>query len=181
MMSKTLPIILATLFSTIFLSCGETYKTPSDIKDTVAWLDGRSALPVFPFGTNPIYLYFHSDRSKICASMMRSVFSRPEIIKYMNKHFTSISVMPDSIETVKFIGEEVTAMELVEALKVEGYPAHYFFSSAGELKGARMGYIPLKEFKQLLKYMAEGYVEKVDFSTFLRMPEAEIDTVYGEF
>ena len=180
-MCKPFPIILAAILFAIFLGCGESYKTPSDIKDTVAWLDGRSALPVFPFGTNPIYFYFHSDKSKICATMMNNVFSRPEIIKYMNKHFTSISVMPDSIETVEFIGEEVTAMELIKVLKVGGYPAHYFFNSAGELKGARMGYIQLKEFKQLLRYMAEGYVEKVDFSTFLQMPEAEVDTIYGEF
>jgi thioredoxin-related protein len=164
-----------------FIGCGESYKTPSDIKDTVAWLDSRSALPVFPFGTNYIYLYFHSDQSKICESMMKRVFSRPEIIKYMNKHFTSISVMPDSIETVEFMGEEITAVELIEVLKVGGYPAHYFFTSAGELKGARMGYIPLGEFKQLLKYFAEGYVEKVDFGAFRQMPEAKLDTVYGEF
>ena len=180
-MSRLLPIIPVALIFFVFLGCGESYKTPSDIKGTVAWLDGRSALPVFPFGTNPIYFYFHSERSLICAKMMNNIFSRPEIIEYMNKHFTSVSVMPDSIEMIEFMGEEVTAKELIKVLKVGGYPAHYFFSSAGELKGARMGYIQLREFKQLLKYMAEGYVEKVDFSTFMQMSESEVDTIYGEF
>ena len=171
----------AILMVVVLSGCGGGQKTPSDIKDTVAWLDGRSALPVFPFGTNPLYIFVHSDRSPVCSSMIRLVFSRPEIIEYMNKHLTSISVKPEGIGTVEFMGQELTSADLIRILKVQGYPAHYFFNSAGELKGFRMGYIPLKEFKQLLKYMVEGYVEKFNFQTFLQMEESRLDTVYGEF
>ncbi|MCP4704568.1 MAG: hypothetical protein GY865_08155, partial [candidate division Zixibacteria bacterium] len=44
----------------LVLACGKDYKTSADVKDKVAWLDAESAMPMFPFGTNPIYMMFHS-------------------------------------------------------------------------------------------------------------------------
>jgi len=181
MLKKLLPATTTFLLCTALFSCGGDYKTPEDVKGTVAWLDSRSALPVFPFGTNPIYFYVNSHESPVCQNMHKYVFSRPEIIKYMNKHFTSISVMPDSFSTVVFMGREISSGELMATLQVEGYPSHFFFSSTGELKGVRTGYIGLREFKQLLRYISEGYIEKYSFQTFQTMPEADLDTVRGKF
>jgi thioredoxin-related protein len=161
--------------------CGDNYKTPADVKNHVAWLDPRSALPVFPFGTNPIYFYFNSDGSYVCRSMNEQIFSRPEIVKYMNKNITSISIVPEELDSVFFMGELLSIRDFLKALQVQSLPAHYFFSKTGELKGVRSGYIELREFKQLLKYIAEGYVEKMDFSTFLSTDGAVIDTVWGKF
>ncbi|HDL02689.1 MAG TPA: thioredoxin family protein [candidate division Zixibacteria bacterium] len=180
-MKKLLPITLIILIFIIAAGCGDDYKTPSDFKDNVAWLDAKSALPVFPFGTNPIYICFYSKQSEPCTAMMDNIFSRPEIIKYMNTNFTSIAVIPEDIDSVQFLGRLLSRAELLRALKVEGLPSHYFFDKAGKLVGARTGYIKLYEFKQLLKYMAEGYVAKYDFGTFLSMPDSKVDTVYGKF
>jgi thioredoxin-related protein len=163
------------------ISCGDDYKTPADIKGSVAWLSAESALPVFPFGTNPIYFYFHTDRSPYCQAMKEKIFSRPEIIKYMNEHFTSIIIDPDSLDSITFYGETMTARELLTMLQVEGLPSHYFFNRMGELKGARTGYIQLKEFKQLLKYVAEGYIEKHDFNSYLKSGASDLDTIWGKF
>ncbi len=164
------------------LGCGKKkYLTPADIKGTVAWLDARSALPVFPMGTNPIYMFINADWCKYCQAMKKEIFSRPEIIEYMNKHFTSISVIPDSLNNVVFLGENVDGAKFREALKVEGYPSHYFFNMRGEVIGVRAGYLDLAEFKRLLKYFAEGYAEKMDFQTFLDKEDAAVDTVWGEF
>jgi thioredoxin-related protein len=182
-MSRRLLIAVFSLTLTIVIvGCGKKkYKTPEDIKGTVAWLDARSALPVFPMGTNPIYMFFNADWCKYCQAMKKEIFSRPEIIEYMNKHFTSISVIPDSIKSVQFLGQEMSGAELLKALKVEGYPSHYFFNMKGEVIGVRTGYMNLREFKQLLKYIAEGYVNKMDFATFQESSEAAVDTVFGEF
>jgi len=174
-------LLTAILISLILISCGGGQKTPSDIKDRVAWLDARSALPVFPFGTNPIYIYFYSENSPVCSSMTANIFNRPEIIKYLNEHFTCISVLPDNFDSIQFLNRMVTYKELIKALKVEGYPAHYFFNKSGQLKGARTGYIKLTEFKQLLKYISGGYVEKMDFATFMSKEDSEVDTTWGEF
>lgn len=179
---KKVSILTILIFAMIFWSgCGDNYKTPEDIEGTVAWLDAQSALPVFPFGTNPIYMYVCSESDRYCRHMDENIFKRPEIIEYMNKHMTCIKVMPDSIDTVTFMGEQLTVIDLLTALKAEAYPSHYFFDRSGQLKGVRGGYINLLEFKQLLKYIAEGYVEKYDFSSYLRLPEAEMDTVWGDF
>jgi thioredoxin-related protein len=173
---------LITILTVILVfGCGKKIRTPSDVTDTVAWLDARSALPVFPFGTNPIYMFFNADWCKYCNAMKSEIFSRPEIINYMNHHITSISVMPESLATVKFMGKDYTGEKLMEEFQVTKYPTHFFFNMAGELKGVRVGYIDLREFKLLLRYIAEGDVEKMDFDTFLASPKGEIDTVWGEF
>ena len=174
---------LLSIFSILilFLACGKGYKTPADIDDKVAWLDAKSALPLFPFGTNPIYMMFHAKNCQYTDEMLENVFSRPEIIKYLNENFTCISVVPEEIDSVRFVGEMVTGRRLVEAFKVEGSPSHYFFNAQGYLKTAHTGYIELRVFKQLLKYVAEGYMDKYDLPTFMKMPEAQLDTVWGKF
>jgi len=166
----------------LFFSCsGDNYKTPSDIKGEVAFLSAESALPNFPFGTDPIYIYFHTERSPYCVDTKELIFKRPEIIEYINEHFTSIIVEPDSLKTVNFAGQEISIRKFLKDLQVEGLPSHYFFNYKGEIKGARTGYIRLLEFKQLLKYTAEGYIEKQSFNSFRISDEAELDTVWGEF
>ena len=178
----SLPILLTVLFlSILLLACGKGYKTPADIKDKVAWLDAESAMPIFPFGTNPIYMMFHSSDCPVTNAMLDKIFSRHEMIKYLNENFTCISVMPDSIDSVRFVGEVATGKKLLEVFKVTGYPSHYFFNAQGFLKTAHTGYIELRVFKQLLKYVAEGYIEKYTLPVFLEMPEAQLDTIYGEW
>ena len=173
------PIIALTLI--LVFGCGKNTRSPADVTETVVWLDARSALPVFPFGTNPIYMFFNADWCKYCNAMKTEIFSRPEIIEYMNHHITSISVMPESLTIVKFMGKEYTGQKLMEEFQVTKYPTHFFFNMAGELKGVRVGYIDLREFKLLLRYIAEGDIEKVDFDSYLNGPGGEIDTVWGEF
>jgi thioredoxin-related protein len=174
-------LLIVSILAIIILGCGKDFKTPADIKDKVAWLDAESAMPLFPFGTNPIYMMFHSADCPVTNAMLDEIFSRPEMIKYLNEHFTCISVMPDSIDSVRFVGEMATGKRLLEAFKVEGYPSHYFFNAQGFLKTAHTGYIELRVFKQLLKYVAEGYVEKYTLPEFMEMPEAKLDTIYGEW
>lgn len=174
-------IILLTLAGIFFAGCGDDIKTPEDIKGTVAWLDASSALPVFPFGTNPIYIYICSDHDQFSYHMDEHVFKRPEIIKYMNKHLTCIKVMPDSLISFQFMGETLTILDFLKALQAKTYPSHYFFDRSGNLKGAREGFISIRDFKRLLKYVAEGYVEKYSFEEFMNMPESEMDTVWGDF
>lgn len=180
-MTKIWPSIIFVLIFIIIGGCGDDYKTPADIKENVAWLDARSALPVFPFGTNPIYICFYSPNSQPCKIMTERVFDQPEIIKYMNKNFTCISVIPEDIDSVQFLGQVISRKDLLRALKVEGLPSHYFFDKSGKLLGARTGYIKLIEFKQLVKFIGEGYVAKYDFGTFMSMPESEVSLEPGKF
>ena len=182
-MNKILPTLMFLIAIAIIcvLGCGKGYKTPADIKDKVAWLDGRSALPIFPFGTNPIYLFFHSHDCRVSNQMLDEIFTRPEIIEYLNNNFTCISVIPDSIDSIMFLGEIVDGKRLLEAFRIEGYPAHFFFNYQGYLKGNHYGYIELRVFKQVLKYVAEGYMDKYDLKTYMNLPEAQLDTVWGEF
>jgi thioredoxin-related protein len=182
MIRRSVISVLLVVLAVSVIGCGKKrYKTPADIKGTVAWLDANSALPVFPMGNNPIYMFFNADWCKYCQAMKNETFSRPEIIEYMNNHFTSISVVPDSIKSVRFLDQDMSGTELMKALKVEGYPAHYFFNMKGEVIGVRTGYIDLRGFKQLLKYIAEGYVNKMDFATFQESSDATVDTVWGDF
>jgi thioredoxin-related protein len=161
--------------------CGDKQKTPEDIKTTVAFLDARQALPNFPFGTKPIYMFFNADWCSYCRRMKYDIFERPEIIKYMNRNFTCISVVPDSLDRIFFLGDTVTVAEFKKAFELEAYPSHYFFDKTGQIQGVRTGYIPLLQFKQLLKYVASGEIKKYDFETYLSKPESKMDTVWGKF
>lgn len=181
MTNRVTYIIPLILLGTLLFGCSKRgAKTPADIKDHVAWVEGRAALPLFPFGTNPIYMFINNE-SKDCKKMDKRVFSRPEIIKYLNQHFTSLWVAPDSFDTIRFQEKEYSSDQFKEAFKIKDYPVHVFFNMRGELKGVKDGYIPLEEFKKLLRYVAEGYIEKYDFETYLNMPESKMDTVWGEF
>ncbi len=181
-MNKSLLTLFLTALIVFLLGCSDEYKTPEDIEGTVAWLNANSALPVFPFGTDPIYIYFNSDKSKISQRMQDNIFNRPEIIEYLNDNFTCISVIPDSLsDSVEFQDSLLSKAELFRMFQVDALPSHYFFSKYGDLKGARTGYISLIEFKHLLRYFAEGYFEKYPFQDYLNDHARDLDTVWGEF
>ena len=139
------------------------------------------ALPIFPYGENAIYLYIHSDQSKPCTAMDEKIFSRPEIIDYLNNNITCIKLNPNNVDSIEFANKKVSIKELLKSLDATGYPSHYFFNNRGQLKGVRTGYIKLLEFKQLVKYIAGGHVEKLNFNAFLKLRDAQMDTIYGEF
>jgi len=160
---------------------GEDMKTPEDVREHVAFLDARSAFPHFPFGDKPIYMFFNALWCPISKGMRDDVFSRPEIITYMNENFTCISVIPDSIKEVAFLGQAMTGQDLIANFKIEGYPAHYFCSAEGKLLGGTSGEITLADFKRLLIYFGKGFYKKFDFDTFLETRDAKVDTVYGKF
>lgn len=181
MKRSTTAILILILVTLAASGCGDKRKTPEDIKTAVAFLDAKQALPEFPFGTKPIYMFFNADWCQYCRRMKYDVFERPEIIKYMNENFTCISVKPDSIDRIFFMGDTITVAQLKKAFKFDAFPSHYFFDKTGKLQGARTGYIPLLRFKQLLKYIAGGDINKYDFDTFLAKPDADMDTVWGEF
>ncbi len=184
MMSRKIYLIsiITLAAAAVFLTaCGEKRKTPADIKDKVAWLDSRSALPHFPFGSNIIYLFFNAHWCHNSQFMRDSIFSRPEIIEYLNNNFTCISVIPDSIDKVIFLGEEMDQKTLMETFQCENYPSHYFCTPDGKAVGVAEGALELRDFKQLLKFYAEGYFMKMTIDEFSATPEAKMDTVYGEF
>ena len=133
------------------------------------------------FHGKPFYIFFSADWCKYCKKMKYDVFEWPEIIKYMNKNFTCVSVKPETFERISFLNDTVSVDEFKEAFQFKAYPSHYFFSKEGLVQGARTGYIPLLRFKQLLRYVAEGHIDKYNFNTFLGKPEADMDTVFGEF
>jgi thioredoxin-related protein len=184
-MRKTAIIFLLALGAVSIYSLGcsanKDRKTPEDIKGTVAWLDAKSALPVFPFGDKPIYMFINSPGCLECQEMLDDVFARPEIIEYLNKNFTCISVIPDSIDEVEFLGTKMSGAALLNNFKITGYPSHFFSTPQGKLVGAREGVVDLTEFKQMLIYFSKGYYKKYNFETFVQTPDAVVDTVYGKF
>ena len=175
-------LILTITIGAVLINCsGEKRKSPADVKNYVAFLDSKSAFPVFPFGNKPFYMFFNALWCPYSKHMREDIFSRPEIIEYLNENFTCISIIPDSVGEVEFLGQTLNKAQIISKFKLEGYPSHYFSSSDGKLIGARNGVIELLEFKQVLKYYSEGYYHKYDFKSFTETPEATMDTVYGKF
>lgn len=169
----------------VLASCGgekTEHKTTADITDKVAFLDAKSALPHFPFGNHPFYFFFYAEWCPHSKAMREDIFTRPEIIEYLNENFTCIGILSDSIDQVEFLGQTYTGKELLTNFKVEDYPGHYFCSAEGKLVGATRGEFGVKSFKQLLMYYAKEYYKKMDYDSYLRTKDAmDIDTVYGEF
>ncbi len=178
-------LFFSVIFITIILivSCGDDYTTPEDIKGHVAWVDGVSAFPNFPFGTDPIYVYFHSEASQPSRYMRENIFNRPEIIKYLNNNFTCIAVEPDSFEFISMGDSDnmVSRQDFITSFNLTGYPSHYFFNYKGSSLVVQSGYLDLKSLKQLLKYISEGYYQKNSPGEFMRSDDGDLDTIWGKY
>jgi len=169
-----LSCVLAALLLT---ACG-----PEKIENvTLQWHPFSDVSRFFPRAVRPLFLYISEKGCDHCDAMDSLVFSRPEVADFVNKNFYAVRVdivtdMPITLQDSVLTGSQFRTL-----LKIEGTPAYYFFETDGRVVGALDSQMDLITFKQMLVYIKNGHFQRTPWEDFLKLPEADLDTIRGIF
>jgi thioredoxin-related protein len=174
MKSLLLPFALLTL---LLAGCG-----PEKIENvTLQWHPFAAVSPLFPLAPKPLFLFVTEKGCDFCEAMDSLVFSRPEVADFVNKNFYAVRVDVATDMPIKIQDTVLTESQFRKLLRVEGTPAYYFFDSNGRTVGALDSQMDLLMFKRMLVYIKNDHFMRTPWDDFLKLPEADLDTVRGVF
>ena len=82
-----------------------------EAQDQVDWLTFESLEDSMATDPKPVLLYFHTEWCGFCRKMDKRVFTRPEILTWMNDHFYAVRMDAESQDTIYFEGQAFTNPE----------------------------------------------------------------------
>ena len=103
-----------------------------------------------------VFLYFWTEWCPNCKKMEKKTFQDASVIAYLNKNFISIRVNSDKERDIAAI------------YGVRGVPDNWFIAENSEPITNQPGYIPVKMFLPLLKFIRTENYKEMTFSKFLK-------------
>ncbi len=101
-----------------------------------------------------------------CKKLDADVYPTPEVQKAIHTYFTAVKVNAESNAMHTFDGKQVTERQLATEWNVTGYPTILFLTPAGKVIGAQPGYMPPKDFANLLDYVGSGAYKTTTFDAW---------------
>jgi thioredoxin-related protein len=164
----------------VLAGCGKNQAKVEGV--SVHWVPFDRVQAFFPAAPRPMFLFVMESGCGHCERMDSLILSRPEVAEYLNKYFTPIRVDLTQDMPVQVRDSSMNEDEFRQFLSIEGVPAYYFFDQKGQVIGALFSEMDLLMFKRMLVYIrGNHFMRRTPWADFLKMPEADLDTVYGKF
>ena len=124
---------------------------------TVAWRSVSEALEQASSSQKLVLVDVYTDWCGWCKRMDRDTYADSSVGAYIAERFVAAKMNPEKEGTVTYDGKEYSQAQFGQALGVNGYPATAFFTANGELITVVPGYLPARDFRLLLQFLAEEH------------------------
>jgi len=124
-------------------------------EDGIGWLSYRDGRARALESGQLLLVNFTADWCVYCRKMKKETYTDPAVIAFVQEHF-----VPVMVDTQR---EQQIAAEFY----VRGLPTIWFLTSDGQRITNLPGYVDAPMFLQVLRYIASGSYEQMDFKTFL--------------
>lgn len=98
--------------------------------------------------------------------MEKGTFSDAAIIEKIGENFIPVKVKTTQNDTYHTPKGDITTMQLVQALKIRGVPAVYFFDQNGQVVFSVPGYASADDYRLILDYISEGHYNNKTFQKY---------------
>lgn len=144
---------------------------PSDVESVAAapsWTSFEQALGSADSSGKMILVDVWSRRCGWCARMQREVYTQPELLDYLNQHFETGRLDIDvRMDTVAYMGYELSSAELSAALGASGTPTTVFLASDGSYVTRLPGFHPVERFLEVLRYIGTESYREMSFDDYV--------------
>ena len=113
-----------------------------------------------------ILLDVYTDWCGWCKRMDRDTYADSSVSAYISERFVAAKMNPEKDGKVIYDGHEYSQAQFGKALGISGYPATAFFTPEKELITVVPGYLPAKDFRLLLQFLAEDHYKTTTFQEF---------------
>lgn len=171
-------ITISVLALSLLVGCGGQ----TEVADVpLLWQSFDKVQAVFPTAPKPLFLYVKEEGCDHCAHMDAEVFSRSDIARYINAHFTAVKVDIYLDTPIRVRDSLLTESQFRRLLSIEGIPAYYFFDTGGRVIGVLDSEIELLTFKRMLVFIRDGHFFRTPWERFMERPEASEEAIDEAF
>ncbi len=124
--------------------------------DSIRWHAYDQGMALAKQENKKIFLHFWAEWCTYCRKMEKETFRDSAVIAYLNKHFISIRVNTDKEQ------------KLAGRFGIRGVPDNWFVDETGQEISNRSGFVPVKLFLPILKYIHTDSYKNKSFGDFLR-------------
>lgn len=152
----------------LFVGLAPAAAQPSDATPTApTWISFEEAVQAAGTSGKMILVDVWSRRCGWCARMQREVYTRPDLVSYLNEHFETgrldIDVRSD---TVAYMGYELSSAELSMALGASGTPTTVFLDADGSYVTRLPGFHPYERFLEVLRFIGTESYRDMSFEEY---------------
>ncbi len=172
-MKKSVFLIVGLFLVSIFLINGfkgEFGGGGDEWQEGINWTMASITKDEIVAADKPVYLFVTTDWCTFCKKMKANTFTDPKVQKLLNELFVAIPLNPEKTGTANFTGEALPYSDLAKKLRVNGYPASFFFAPDGQLIGSQPGYVDAKSFADMAEYVGDGHYKNYSFAKFQALP-----------
>jgi len=109
---------------------------------------------------HPVLVDVYTDWCGWCKRMDRDVYSRPEMIDYLSRNWVVVRIDAEANTPAHYQGHETTEAQLAGQFGVNSYPTTVMLKPTGDHMVNVPGYFPAGDFKTVLRFIAEGHMER---------------------
>lgn len=132
-----------------------------------AWRTWDAGLKEAASKGRPVLVDVYTDWCGWCKRMDRDVYSRPEVQDYLARKYVVVRINAERDDAAHYQGKPYTSRTLAGAFGIQSYPTTMFLKSSGDHRVNVPGYMPADQFLLVLRYIAEGYMDRgVPFDDF---------------
>ena len=171
---NTLFLVLILAFFTSF-SFGPGNEPPVE---KINWLSFEEAVKLAEKNPKDLFIDVYTNWCGWCKVMDKNTFSKPEIIKYVNKNFYPVKFNAESRDTVRFQGSKFVFVnagrrgyhQLAAALLNNrlAYPTVVFLVDNFSTAFQHAGYQKPENLNVLLRYYAGNHYKKTNLAGFIK-------------
>lgn len=111
--------------------------------------------------------YIYSTGCGWCRRFWNTTLTNPEIDSLINKFFVATKVNLASNNKVELDGKSYTERQVGAMFAVRGTPTTIFITPTDTILAKIPGYMPVDQFKTVLKYFGEGWYKDMTYQEFM--------------
>lgn len=140
----------------------------------IEWLTVEEAAIKQAKEPRKIYMDVYTDWCGWCKVMDKKTFGNADCIKYMNENYYCVRVNAETVKEISYKGKVygdapnsiVNQLILDWMLNKTSYPTSIFFDEQFNIIQPLPGYMELKQFELIIKYLREDMHKKIQFQEY---------------
>lgn len=164
--------LLAMLVLPASLAFGQA--TASSTAPGPTWLPLEDAVSAAEASGKKVLVDIYAPWCGWCRKMQAEVYTVPELLAYVNKHFETGRLNIDATEdTLVFKGYTLTSAQLATGLGAEGTPTTVFLDPKGDYITRLPGYVEEDDFMQVLRFIGTDAYREHTFQEFMAQEQGQ--------